>query len=353
MKRASLTALQIAITAGILWFVFRDPHKRSEMAAALSHANPLWLLLGFALYGAVELCAAVRWQYLLRVQGVHLSWARTFALVMIGLFFNFFIPGGTGGDAVKVFYLLKETPGHRAGAVLSVLVDRLIGLCALIALAAALIAMKWSWLMSDPETAHWTEVALLVLGGSLLFLITSFAITGFHLVHKLPARFPGRDKLAELALAYRHYGRRWRTSLVAFVLSIIAHAGYWGTFYCAAQSFAAPAKTLPTFAEFFALMPIVGTITALPISVGGLGWREVLFQTFLSNLCDASEGVAVAISSSGYFLTLAWGLIGGLMYLAYRPSAHPKLRDMRAEVAAFEHKVAAREIALESRQDEP
>ena len=41
------------------------------------------------------------------------------------------------------------------------------------------------------------------------------------------------------------------------------------------------------------------------------------------------------------------------MYLAYRPSAHPKLREMRAEVAAFEHKVAAREIALETRREEP
>lgn len=353
MKRTLVTFFQIAITAGILWFVFRDPHKRAEMAEALSHANPLWLLLGFAFYGAVELCAAVRWQLLLRVQNVHLSWARTFALVMVGLFFNFFIPGGTGGDAVKIFYLLKETPGHRAGAVLSVLVDRLIGLCALILLAAALIAMKWSWLMSDPETAHWVEIALLVLGGSMLFLVTSFVITGFHLVHKLPVRFPGRDKLAELALAYHHYGRCWRASLAAFVLSIFAHAGYWATFYCAARSFAAPSTKLPTFAEFFAIMPIVGTITALPISLGGIGWREVLFQTFLGNLCDASEGVAVAISSSGYFLTLGWGLIGGLMYLSYRPSAHAKLRDMRAEVAAFEHKVAAREIALEARQDEP
>ena len=233
------------------------------------------------------------------------------------------------------------------------LVDRLIGLLALIGLAAVLIAMKWRWLTSDPETAHWVEIALVVLGGSLLFLGVSFVITGFHLIHKLPTRFPGRDKLAELALAYRHYGRRWRASLAAFVLSIAAHAGYWGTFYCAARSFSATAPNLPTFAQFFSVMPIVGTITALPISLGGVGWREVLFQTFLSNLCDATEGVAVAISSSGYCLTLAWGLLGGLIYLAYRPSTHARLGEMRTEVAAFEHKIAGREIALEARRKHP
>jgi uncharacterized protein (TIRG00374 family) len=200
-EASALTALQIVITFAILWFVFRDPHKRAEVVATLSRANPLWLLLGFAIYGVVEVIAAVRWQLLLRVQNARLSWSRVTALVMIGLFFNFFIPGGTGGDAVKIFYLLKETPGHRAGAVLSVLVDRLIGLFALVLLAGALIASKWSWLMSDPETAHWVWIALAILGASLLFLAASSVITGFHLVHKLPARFPGRDKMAELALA--------------------------------------------------------------------------------------------------------------------------------------------------------
>jgi hypothetical protein len=108
---------------------------------------------------------------------------------------------------------------------------------------------------------------------------------------------------------------------------------------------------LPKLAEFMAVMPIVGTITSMPISVGGVGWREMLFQTFLTNLCDASEGVAVAVSSTGYLLTLAWGLIGGLVYLAYRPSVHPKLHEMRAEVAAFEHEIAEREMALETKHE--
>lgn len=351
MKRTVFTALQIAITVGALWFVFRDPGKRREIAEALTHASALWLLLGFAAYGVVELGATVRWQLLLRVQGVRLSWGRVIALVMIGLFFNFFIPGGTGGDAVKIFYMLKETPGHRAGAVLSVLVDRLVGLFALVMAAAILIAVKWEWLTSDPQTARWVWMTLAVLGASLVFLLVSSALTGFRLVHRLPARFPGRDKLAELALAYNQYGRHWRATLAAFGISICTHLGYWFTFYAAARSFATASTRLPTAAEFYAVMPIVGTITSLPISVGGVGWREVIFETFLSNLCHASQGLAVAISSTGYVLTLGWGLIGGLMYLAYRPSDHTRLREIREQVAAFEHKVAEREIALETKQD--
>ncbi len=53
------------------------------------------------------------------------------------------------------------------------------------------------------------------------------------------------------------------------------------------------------------------------------------------------------ISSVGYLLTLGWGLIGGLIYLCYRPSEHARLREIKAEVRAFEHTVAEEEIALE------
>ena len=98
------------------------------MAETLRSANGTWLFLGFLAYGGVELVAGWRWKILLRVQGIQLGWLRLFALLLIGVLFNFIVPGGTGGDLVKIFYLLKETPGKRTAALLSVLVDRLIGL---------------------------------------------------------------------------------------------------------------------------------------------------------------------------------------------------------------------------------
>ena len=352
MKKAALTALQIIVTVGILFIVFRDPVKRAEMARALGNADPLWLLAGIAIYGVVEIIAGVRWQLLLRVQGIDLSWARVFMLLLIGLFFNFFIPGGTGGDLVKVFYLLKETPGKGAPALLSVLVDRLIGLLALILLAGALIATQWHWLMSSPATEKWVWTALAILGGSVVSIGPSFVLTGFGLVHKLPARMPGRDKIAELALAYNLYGRAWRPSLAALVLSIPMHVGYFAVFYCAARAYQHDGVRIPTFAELCAILPVVNTIAAMPISLGGLGVREGLFQIFLGQLCGVADAVAVIISSTGYFMTLLWGVVGGVLYLFYRPSEHARFRDIRTEVAALEHTVAEAEVAMEIAEEE-
>lgn len=339
------------VTVGILYVVFHDPAKRAEMAHALGKADRRWLLAGLAAYGVVEILSGVRWQLLLRVQGITLSWARVFMLLLVGVFFNFVIPGGSGGDVVKVFYLLKETPGRRSQALLSVLVDRLIGLFALIAMAGVLIATHWDWLRSAPETANYLWTALVILGGSFAALGVSFLLTGFGLIHKLPARLPGRDRLAELALAYNRYGRAWKPTAAAFLLSIGVHLGYFTMYYCAAASFRA-ASRIPTYAELCAIMPIVDAITALPISVGGLGVREKLFQVFLGSLCGVSEAVAAVMSSTGYALNLFWGLIGGVLYLFYRPSEHARMREMRSEVSNLEHAVAEEEIALETAEEE-
>jgi hypothetical protein len=348
LKKVALTTLQVVITLGILFLVFRDPGKRAEIARALSQAHLGWLLLGLAVYGTIEILAGIRWQMLLRVQGIDLGSWRVMGLVFIGIFFNFFIPGGTGGDVVKVFYLLKETPGKKAQALLSVLVDRVIGVVSLAALAGVLVLTQWNWLTSSPGTRSYVWVTVAILLSSIGGLHFSYIVTSRGWVHKLPARMPGRDKLAELALAYNLYGRAWGASLGAFVISIVAHFGYFTTFYCAAEAFRTTGTRIPTLGELCAIMPIVNTIAAMPISLGGLGVREGLFEIFLGQLCGVSAGVAVVIASTGYLLTLAWGALGGLAYMVYRPSEHARLREMKAAVASFEHSIAEEEISSET-----
>jgi uncharacterized membrane protein YbhN (UPF0104 family) len=341
----------VLVTVGVLFLVFHDPAARAEMADALRKADRGWLLGGIVANGLVEFLSGIRWQLLLRVQGIALSWSRVTMLLLIGVFFNFIIPGGTGGDVAKVFYLLKETPGQRSQALLSVLVDRLFGLFALIVMAGVLIAAQWDWLHTAPGAAKYIWTAVAILAGSLAALGVSFLLTGFGLIHRLPQRMPGRDRLAELALAYNLYGRAWKAALASFFLSVGAHFAYFAVFFCAAASFGT-ASRIPTFGDLCGIMPIINTLTALPISVGGLGVREKLFQVFLGELCGVSEAVAAVMSTTGFALSLVWGVLGGLLYIFYRPSEHARMRQMRSEVSTLEHALAEQEIALETAEDE-
>ena len=89
------------------------------------------MFLGWICYSAVELLATVRWQILLRIQGIRISSLRAGAIVMIRLFFNQLLPGGVGGDAMRLYFIFKQAPGKKIGATLSIAMDRLFGLLAI------------------------------------------------------------------------------------------------------------------------------------------------------------------------------------------------------------------------------
>jgi hypothetical protein len=73
--------------AGI-WYVFNDPHKRTQVIDALRHVGKFWMVIGWICYGAVEVLAAVRWQFLLCIQKITLIWLRAFAIVRCGSIFR-------------------------------------------------------------------------------------------------------------------------------------------------------------------------------------------------------------------------------------------------------------------------
>jgi len=320
VRKRILQILQATITLGILWLLLRDPQKRHEMAEILRGARPLWLAAGLLTYGIVELLSAWRWHLLLKVQDIHLPKIRVLQLTMIGVFFNYLVPGGTGGDLVKGFYLLKETTGRSAAALLSVLMDRLLGLFTLILMAGALSLVRWQWLTSTPQTAGYAWIGLGILAASLFALLLSIAATAFGWVNRLPARIPGRRWLMEASMAYALYGRAWKTCTASVLLSVAINVGYFGTFYCANRALQSATAERLSFLDLCSVMPLINAITSLPLSFGGIGVREKLFDEFLTHLCGTSSAIAVLTSSTGYFLTLLWGMAGGAVYLFYRPS---------------------------------
>lgn len=342
MKKVLLSLGQIAVTIAVLYWVFHDPHKRAQMAVALRMADYRWIAIAIAAYCLVEFVAAIRWNILLKVQKIHLTLPRVSGLFLIGMFYNQFLPGGTGGDLIKSYLLLKETPGQATGALLAVVFDRLIGLIALITITGTLIALRYEWLTQLPETRHLVWLLIAILGSAVVALLTSFAISGFNLAHSLPARFPGREKLIELSASYHLYAHHWRATLVAFGVSVVAHLSTFATFLFVAYAFRAKVGVL----DFFAVMPIERTISSLPISFAGVGLREKILQIMLHGLCGVPEAVAVLIGSMSFLVMLVSCTPGGIVYLFYKPSGqkhHVKLKEMRHEVATLEHEIVEKE----------
>ena len=338
MKKILLTILQVTVTVGLLIWVFHDPVQRGQMAKALRLADYRWVAAGVLAYVIVEVAAALRWQVLLRVQNIRLSAPRLSGLFMIGIFYNQFLPGGTGGDIIKSYLLLKETPDHKAGALLAVVFDRLIGLVALVVLTVALVGLRYQWITQTPETRHLVWLLILLLGVSLASLFASFIISGFNLFHLLPHKFPGRDKLIEIAAAYHLYARHWIATFVAFIASLVAHLATFTTFLCVAYAF----HTGVRMVDLFSILPIERTITAVPISFAGVGLREQILQVMLHNLCGVEVAVAKLIGTMSFLVMLFASTPGGIVYFFYKPSGvgkRVKISEMQREVATAEHEI--------------
>jgi hypothetical protein len=336
MKKTLLTMLQLAVTIGLLWWVFHDPERRREMLGAVKLADWRWLGAGVGVFFLCTIVATARWKILLAVQNIHMTWLRTWQLFMIGMFFNLFMLGSTGGDVVKMFLTMREARDNKAAALLSVFMDRVIGMLALIFLSVGFLYFRYDLLNHAEGSSTLLNLLLWLLGAALITILGMFAVSGLGWVHYLPQWTPLRGRIVEISAACHMYAKGWRLTIWALLISFPLFGMFFTTFYCAARAF----TDLLGVVDIFSVMPIVAVITAIPISVSGIGLRESLFVSLLAPF-GVGAAIATLISVTGFLINTLGSLAGGIIFLFYRSSSHESinLRDMREEVDQLEDQI--------------
>ena len=121
---------KILISVILLYFVFQKIPFR-EVTKLWSNINFIYLLIASLLFLASQIISTKRLELFFKANNFHLSFYSNLKLYFIGMFYNFFIPGGIGGDAFKV-YILNKNFGWSAKKITSSLFnDRLSGLLAI------------------------------------------------------------------------------------------------------------------------------------------------------------------------------------------------------------------------------
>ena len=276
-------------------------------------------------------------------QGVKLGLFRVWQLVMIGMFYNLFLPGGTGGDLVKVFYAMKEAPKRKSAVFLSVIVDRVTGMVALILVSAGVFLWFRESLMALPLIRGFLIAVVIIFGIFITLILLAVVIDRFHLASRLPEKMPGHAAILEIARAFSVYARDWKVIVAAILISLPLNLFIFGTGIFTA--FAFPGN--PGAAAMTSVIPIVNTISSIPISVSGIGLREGLFKEMLSTLYNTDGSLAVVISITAFALGVLWGLIGGVITIFYRPSDGSLLsmEGMETEIGEIEHAIEDEEKA--------
>ena len=121
---------KILISVILLYFVFQKIPFR-EVTKLWSNINFIYLLIASLLFLASQIISTKRLELFFKANNFHLSFYSNLKLYFIGMFYNFFIPGGIGGDAFKVYILNKNFDWNAKKITSSLFNDRLSGLLAI------------------------------------------------------------------------------------------------------------------------------------------------------------------------------------------------------------------------------
>jgi uncharacterized membrane protein YbhN (UPF0104 family) len=295
-------AVRIAATSALIWIVLRNIDW-PELGRVFRSLDGRWLLAGMLAAVIAHSLAGVRWAGLARPIGFDFS---TFSFVrrfFEGVFFSLCLPTSIGGDVVKA-YRLAPTSSGRLLAACTVLADRLTGLSALAVLAATTL-LAYQFDFGLPAAVL---LAIVLMGGVTLSLIVSVGSLDW-LLSRVPVLHAARSFISKL-LPYQQ-----RPGLLARAVawSMLIQVGFVCCVMLMARGMALP---VPTQAWFYAV-PLVSLATVLPISISGVGIREVGFVHLLAEY-GVTEEQAVALGMLWFMAQVGNGMLGGVSFLLDR-----------------------------------
>lgn len=245
------------------------------MSNELRIANKFLLLLGFISFLISQVLSVLRVDLYFKKTGIHLSFINNLRLYLLGMFYNFFIPGGVGGDAYKVIALNKHFDQPIKTITSAVFFDRFIGLCAICILICIGIVFI------PIEIALWIKVIIFSMGllGALL---------GPYILGTI---FPRFKSVFYPTLLYSFVIQVFQIGTIVFSILAIH-----------------PEANILTYILIFLVSSVLSVV-----SFAGIGIRETVFYysaSYLNFNPDVSAGIALIFS----FITLVTSLFG-VIYL--------------------------------------
>jgi len=295
------------------------PH---ELWQTLSQVQPLALAGSLLCVLLTILLNVARWRMVLEVQGLHLPWGRAAGITFVAQFFNAFLLGSTGGDVIKALYAARETHHKKAEAVVTVFVDRLLGLWAMLLFAALMMIPNASLLWRRQELGAPALMILLMLGGASVVLGVAFwsgLSRRFPRARQWLRKLPKGELLERSLDACRHFGKSRGFLLKTLALSLLVNVA------CVLQMMVLSAGLGVSISSgaWLVIVPMIFCISALPITPSGLGVRENLFVLMLAvPEIHVLKTIALSLSLLAYAGSLFWSLAGGMVYLSLKKKEH-------------------------------
>ncbi len=308
ISRSTLTYIgRLVFSIGLLTALFFIVDWE-RIAAIIPNISIFWIVVALLLMLVERVVAAYKWYVLLRAKRFDISFPRLFTIYIVGIFWGLVLPSSVGTDVVRGYYLyhsIKSGP-H---SVSSVVLDRVLGLFALLAIGSIALFFYREHLPDSTLTITIVTLSLLALAGS-------YALASDRLWTLLVARFPSMSttkggrilvSVHRSYLDYRHFKPALAACLgLSFVLQIVRVVSFIAIAHAAAID--VPIVFL------FLFVPLLMIIIMIPTSIGGIGLREGSTVAIFALVgLSSTDGFVLAFTSS--VLSTVISLFGGFGYL--------------------------------------
>ena len=289
------TLLKFAVTAAALYFVTRKIEV-ADILELYRQSNLAYILSALIVFVLSKLVSAYRLNLYFTAIDLKLRNKTNLQLYLLGMFYNLFLPGGIGGDGYKIYLLQKNYQTGTKKIFGAVLADRISGMVALVILA--LIGLSF---LDFQVISHWQIVTA-------PFSIFKFQLSIFNLSFLLiPLVF-----LAYYFFIKYIYPYFLKINLLTFGYGFIVQLLQ---VLCAWLLLLALGET-ENHPSYLVIFLVSSAVAVLPISIGGVGVRELTFL-YGSQLLNVDINIAVGISFLFYMITAV--VSSGGLYFVFRP----------------------------------
>lgn len=262
-----------------------------DITNMLSSAVVPYLFFALLIFTVSKILSAVRAFLILNQYSIPISGWGNLKLYWTGMFYNLFLPGGIGGDIYKTVVINKI---HRDGLMIStgaVLMDRIAGVTALIVLA--ILCMPLTDLHKHSLIISLTGVPLIIIG---FIVLVIYFLPQLRIII---GRLLGLSFLVQIS----------QMLSVFFIMKAV--------------------DIRSDYVEYQFIFLVSSVAAMLPLSVGGIGIRELVFFS-ISNTLLLDQKAAVTISFAFYLTTVLVSSLGVIPVLEKSRSKKMKTGNLVA-----------------------
>jgi uncharacterized protein (TIRG00374 family) len=276
----------------------------------------------------------LRWKLILRASGREASFWKLLHLNLMGLFFNYLVPGGLGGDAFKVLAISRDLKMKKRTSFFTVLIDRLVGLFVMVMVASLMMIYHYELVRSNKILG-----LIFVFCSSVVFFFVGLAVClkyqswFFSFGRKFSFLKKHQGFIDELIAYLRNFKFNLKRSLPLLIFLTLASLFVTLAFmYLAVKQF--PSLGPLSVSLFFMAVPIGFVLTAVPLSPGGVGVGQLAFFHLFNLIFRNQSEAGVIASTSHQLISFVLGLLGVSYYLLRKTKS--SLHSGAAKFSALE-----------------